>query len=60
MQTFVGLVCRAVVLAAAVVAVTRILKHLRGASSGAAVLPTITGDTWPPVPVKSSRYDPAP
>jgi hypothetical protein len=43
-----------------VVAVTRILKHLRGASSGAAVLPTITGDTWPPVPVKSSRYDPAP
>jgi len=55
MKTIAGWVCRAVVLMGALVVVARILKHVTAPSGGGAVLPTITGDTWPPVPVKSSR-----
>ena len=55
MQTIAGWVCRTVVLMGTVVVAIQIFKHLTAASDGTAALPTITGDTWPPVPVKTSR-----
>lgn len=55
MQTIAGWACRAVVLTIVAVAATRLLKHLTASSGGVAGLPTITGDTWPPVPVKTPR-----
>jgi len=55
MRTVAGHVCRAVVVMVAMVAVGRILKDLGTPSRGRAVLPTVIGDTWPPVPVKTPR-----
>jgi len=55
MKAGAGWVCRAIVLMGVLVVVARILRHLTGPSDGSAVLPAITGDTWPPVPVKISR-----
>ena len=55
MRTVSGFLGRAVIVTVAVAAVARIVHHLTAPSGGSAVLPPVTGDTWPPVPVKSSR-----
>ena len=55
MRTVAGRLCRAVVVVVAIVAVRRILKQLAAPPGDNAVLPPVTGDTWPPVPVKSPR-----
>lgn len=55
MHTIAGWVRRAVVLTVVGLAATWILKHLTASSDGTAVLPPISGDTWPPVPVKIPR-----
>lgn len=55
MRTVAGHLCRALVVAVAMLAVGRILKHLATRPGGRPVLSTVTGDTWPPVPVKSPR-----
>jgi len=47
---------RALVLALAVGGFIRLVGRLTGpAGSTGSVLPTIGGDTWPPVPVKEAR-----
>ena len=54
MHTITGWVRGAVVLTVAGALITWILKHLTASSGGTVVLPPISGDTWPPVPVKTS------
>ena len=39
----------------AVVAIAAAVLARSGRGTGSAVLPTIGGDTWPPVPVKDAR-----
>ena len=47
---------RLVLLAAVTAVVARILKSAGAIDrSGAELLPSITGDTWPPVPVNPAR-----
>jgi len=55
MRTVAGRLCRVVVVALAILAVSRILQQLATPRGDHAVVPPVTGDTWPPVPVKSSR-----
>lgn len=46
---------RAVVLSVVAATVPKVVERLTPVRGGRTVAPTITGDTWPPVPVKTSR-----